>query len=113
MFYLSKCSDELGRRHEEALVQQAVQEEERRAALHRDLIHYRTVHQRLEDSRDADLICDPKGALGATIPEAELGPASMQVFQVGPHHFMYISAMMRTNSSYVTQINYFLSNYVK
>ncbi len=48
-----------------------------------DLTQYWATHQRVEDSRDADLKCGLKGAFRITIPEGELGPASMQIFQVG------------------------------
>ncbi|XP_034552540.1 RIB43A-like with coiled-coils protein 1 [Notolabrus celidotus] len=67
--------------HDEALVQQKTGEEEKRAALHTDLTQYWATHQRVEDSCDADLKCGLKGAFRITIPESELGPASMQIFQ--------------------------------
>lgn len=49
-----------------------------------ELVGYRATYQRPEDSRDADLTCDRQGALAfnLSIPESELGPASMQVFKV-------------------------------
>ena len=40
-------------------------------------------HQHMEDSRDADLKCGLKGAFRITVPEGELGSASVQIFQVG------------------------------
>lgn len=79
-------ADELRRSHDEALVQQEREEEEKRAALDRELVQYRAIHQRVEESRDADLKCDLKGAFTFSTPEADLGPASMQVFQVGHVH---------------------------
>lgn len=51
--------------------------------MHTDLTQYWATNQRVEDSRDADLKCGLKGAISITIPEGELGPASMQIFQVG------------------------------
>ncbi|XP_071759386.2 RIB43A-like with coiled-coils protein 1 [Centroberyx gerrardi] len=76
-----KAFDKLRRSQDEALLQQERDEREKRAALHTDLTQYWAVHQRVEDSSDADLKCDLKGASRLTIPEAELGPASMQIFQ--------------------------------
>lgn len=69
--------------HDEALLQQDINEREKRAALHTDLTQYWATHQHVEDSRDADLNCGLKGAFSITVPEGELGPASMQIFQVG------------------------------
>lgn len=68
--------------HDEVLLQQDIDEREKRAALHADLTQYWATHQRL-DSLDADLTCGLKGAFSITTPESELGPASMQIFQVG------------------------------
>lgn len=65
-----------------ALLQQGREEEERRCAVNSDLAQYWATHQRVEDSRDADLKCNQQGASKFTIPEAELGPSSMQVFLV-------------------------------
>lgn len=65
-----------------ALLQQDREEEERRCAIYSDLAQYRATHQRVEDSRDADLKCNQQGASKFTIPEAQLGPSSMQVFMV-------------------------------
>ncbi|KAM3872321.1 RIB43A-like with coiled-coils protein 1 [Diretmus argenteus] len=76
-----KAFDELRMSQDEALLQQESDEKEKRAALHTDLTQYWAVHQRVEDSRDADLKCDLQGAFKFTVPEAELGPASMQIFQ--------------------------------
>ncbi|XP_029912076.1 RIB43A-like with coiled-coils protein 1 [Myripristis murdjan] len=76
-----KAFDELMRRHDEAMLQQERDESERRAALQADLTYHWATHQRAEDSTDADLKCNLKGALKFPTPEAELGPASMQIFQ--------------------------------
>lgn len=69
--------------HDDLLLQQDIDERAKRAALHTDITQYWAIHQRAEDSRDADLQCDLKGVVTITTPEAELGPASMQIFQVG------------------------------
>lgn len=76
-------ADNLRKYHDDALLQQDVDEREKRTALHTDLTQYWATYQREEDSRDADLNCGLKGAVRITIPEDELGPASMQIFQVG------------------------------
>ncbi|KAM6928589.1 RIB43A-like with coiled-coils protein 1 [Lycodopsis pacificus] len=76
-----KAFDKLREYHDEALLQQDIDEREKQAALHTDLTQYWATHQRVEDSSDADLKCGLKGAFGITIPEAELGPASMKIFQ--------------------------------
>ncbi|XP_070825249.1 RIB43A-like with coiled-coils protein 1 isoform X2 [Chaetodon trifascialis] len=76
-----KAFDKLRKYHDDVLLQQDIDEREKQAALHTDLTRYWATHQRAEDSRDADLKCGLKGAFWITIPEGELGPASMQVFQ--------------------------------
>ncbi|XP_074500506.1 RIB43A-like with coiled-coils protein 1 [Sebastes fasciatus] len=76
-----KAFDKLREYQDEALLQQDNDEREKRAALHTDLTQYWATHQRVEDSHDADLKCGLKGAFEITIPEAELGPASMKIFQ--------------------------------
>ncbi|XP_042264260.1 RIB43A-like with coiled-coils protein 1 [Thunnus maccoyii] len=76
-----KAFDKMRRIHDEALLQQDIDEREKRAALHADLTQYWATYQRVEDSRDADLNCGMRGAFSITAPESELGPASMQVFQ--------------------------------
>uniref|UniRef100_A0A672YUD4 RIB43A-like with coiled-coils protein 1 n=1 Tax=Sphaeramia orbicularis TaxID=375764 RepID=A0A672YUD4_9TELE len=76
-----KAFDNLRLSHDEALLQQDINEKEKRAALQSDLTQYWATYQRVEDSRDADLKCDLKRALRITIPESELGPASMQMFE--------------------------------
>ncbi|XP_059189782.1 RIB43A-like with coiled-coils protein 1 [Centropristis striata] len=76
-----KAYDKLRVFQDEVLLQQDIDEGEKRAALHSDLTQYWSTHQRVEDSRDADLKCGLKGAFRFTIPEGELGPASMKIFQ--------------------------------
>ncbi|XP_026224669.1 RIB43A-like with coiled-coils protein 1 [Anabas testudineus] len=76
-----KAFDKLRKYHDDLLLQQDIDEREKRAALHTDLTQYWVTHQRAQDSRDADLQDDLKGAVTITMPEAELGPASMQIFQ--------------------------------
>lgn len=69
--------------HDDVILQQVTRERSERAVVHADLTQHWATHQRAEDSRDADLKCGLKGAVGISIPEgAPLGPASMQVFQV-------------------------------
>lgn len=60
-------------------MQQKQEEEELRRELGRDLVQYRTIYQRAEDSRDADINYGRQGAPDVSI--SALGPASMQVFQ--------------------------------
>ncbi|KAL1020922.1 hypothetical protein UPYG_G00006430 [Umbra pygmaea] len=78
-----RAFDMLRLTQDQVLMQQQQEVEETRAELNRELIQYRAIKQRPEDSRDADLNTDQQAALGLSIriPEAELGPASMQVFQ--------------------------------
>ncbi|KAK2851370.1 hypothetical protein Q5P01_007646 [Channa striata] len=73
--------DKLRKYHDDLLLQQDIDEREKRKALHTDLTQYRATHQRFEDSRDADLACNLKETLTITVPEDKLGPASMQIFQ--------------------------------
>lgn len=81
-FFFYNIADKLRMYHNDMLLQQDIDERIKSAALQNDLTQYWSTHQRAEDSRDADLKCDQKGAPRITIPEAELGPASMQIFQV-------------------------------
>ncbi|XP_040009017.1 RIB43A-like with coiled-coils protein 1 [Xiphias gladius] len=76
-----KVFDKLREYQNDVLIQEDIDEREKRAALHTDLAQYWATHQRVEDSRDADLKCGLKGPFRITIPEGELGPASMQIFQ--------------------------------
>ncbi|XP_028849915.1 RIB43A-like with coiled-coils protein 1 isoform X2 [Denticeps clupeoides] len=80
---VARALDALSLSHDQMYIQKQKDEEERKAELARDLVQYRAVHQRPEDSLDADLTCDLKGAsmIAFSVPEWELGPASMQVFQ--------------------------------
>ena len=81
-FYCQYIADKLREYHDAALLQQDNDDRETRAALHTDLVQYWATQQRVEDSRDADLKCGLQGAFRIPIPERELGPASMQMFQV-------------------------------
>lgn len=74
--------DKLRKHHDDLLLQQEINETNERAALHANLAQYWATHQRAEHSRDADLKCDLKGAVSIAVPERQLGPASMQIFQV-------------------------------
>ncbi|KAK9954144.1 hypothetical protein ABG768_016240 [Culter alburnus] len=67
---------------DETTLQQKKEEEELRRELARDLVQYRAIHQRAEDSRDADINYDRQEAPDASISvsDSALGPASMQVF---------------------------------
>ncbi|XP_068454679.1 RIB43A-like with coiled-coils protein 1 [Clinocottus analis] len=76
-----KAFDKLRTCHDQILLQQGIDERKKRADLHTGLTHYWATHQRVEDTRDANVQCDLKGAFSTTIPESELGPASMQIFQ--------------------------------
>lgn len=69
---------------DETTLQQKKEEEELRRELARDLVQYRAIHQRAEDSRDADINYDRQEAPDASISvsDSALGPASMQVFLV-------------------------------
>uniref|UniRef100_A0A665X5Y4 RIB43A-like with coiled-coils protein 1 n=1 Tax=Echeneis naucrates TaxID=173247 RepID=A0A665X5Y4_ECHNA len=73
--------DKLAQYYDDLLLQQDIDERERRAALHTDLTQFWATQQRVEDSSDADLKCGLKGAFGITNPGGELGPASMQIFE--------------------------------
>lgn len=92
LFCFHTILEKLRKQHNDLLLQQEINETNQRAALHTNLAQYWATHQRAEDSRDADLKCDLKGAVGITVPEGQLGVASMQIFQVfikrllGMHH---------------------------
>ncbi|XP_037540104.1 RIB43A-like with coiled-coils protein 1 [Nematolebias whitei] len=76
-----KAFDTLRRYQDESLLQQDINDKEKRKAVHQDLTQYWATQQRVEDSDDADLKCGLKGAFKITVPEGELGPASMQIFE--------------------------------
>lgn len=63
---------------DDLLLQQDLDAELQRKMLHHDLTQYWATQQRAEDSK-----CGLKGAFTITLPENELGPASMQIFEVG------------------------------
>lgn len=78
------CSDLLRLSLDEMAMQQKKGEEELRRELAQDLVQYRAIHQRAEDSRDADVNYGRQAAPDASISVSgsALGPASMQVFLV-------------------------------
>ncbi|XP_059384022.1 RIB43A-like with coiled-coils protein 1 [Carassius carassius] len=67
---------------DESAMQQKKEEEEQRRELAQNLVQYRAIHQRAEDSRDADVNYIRQAAPDASISvsDSSLGPASMQVF---------------------------------
>ncbi|XP_072223543.1 RIB43A-like with coiled-coils protein 1 [Leuresthes tenuis] len=76
-----KAFDMLRKCHDEVLLQQDTDEKQKQDALYTDLTKYWATQQQVDDSSEADLKCGLKGALKITTPVAELGPASMQIFQ--------------------------------
>lgn len=78
------CSDLLRLSLDEMAMQQNKDEEELRRELAQDMVQFRAIHQRAEDSRDADINYDRQSAPNASISvsDSALGPASMQVFLV-------------------------------
>lgn len=81
--YFHRVADKLREYHDDILLQQDIYERQKQRALHADLAQYWITQQRVEDSSDADLKCGLKGAFSITTEEGDLGPASMQNFQVG------------------------------
>lgn len=73
------CLDLLRLSLDEMAMREKQEEEELRRELDRDLVQYRAIYQRAEDSRDADINYDRQGA--PDVAYSELGSASMQVFQ--------------------------------
>ncbi|XP_066526590.1 RIB43A-like with coiled-coils protein 1 [Hoplias malabaricus] len=71
------------------VLEQQREDEQRRRELLDELVQYRALYQRAEDSRDADINYKRQGALELNVSSPEsLGPSSMQVFQgegVGEH----------------------------
>lgn len=69
---------------DEMAMQQKKEDDELRGELARDLVQFRAIHQCAEDSRDADINYDRKGAptTSVSVLDSALGPASMQVFLV-------------------------------
>ncbi|XP_072306076.1 RIB43A-like with coiled-coils protein 1 [Eucyclogobius newberryi] len=76
-----KAYDFLRLNQDEALVQQDNNEKQRHADLQSDLTKFWSTFQRVEDSRDVGPHSDLKGAVTLSVPESELGPASMQIFE--------------------------------
>ncbi|XP_017286437.1 RIB43A-like with coiled-coils protein 1 [Kryptolebias marmoratus] len=71
-----KAFGTLRKYQDESLLQRDISQKEKIKAVHQDLSQYWAAQQ-----RDADLKCGLKGAFKITVPEGELGPASMQIFQ--------------------------------
>lgn len=69
---------------EETALQKKKEEEELRRELERNLVQYRAIHQRADDSRDADINYGRQEAPDdrISVSDSALGPASMQVFLV-------------------------------
>ncbi|XP_068181207.1 RIB43A-like with coiled-coils protein 1 [Antennarius striatus] len=74
-----RAFDKLREYHNDMLLQQDADGSKKRAALRTDLTQYWAAQE--QDSQDADIKCDLKGAFSISFPESELGPASMQIFQ--------------------------------
>lgn len=102
MFCFHTILDKLRKHHNDLLLQQEINETNQRAALHTNLAQYWATHQRAEDSRDADLKCDLKGAVSIAVPEGQLGLASMQIFQVFIKHLlgMHYTSVHASNRAY-------------
>ncbi|XP_056095389.1 RIB43A-like with coiled-coils protein 1 [Rhinichthys klamathensis goyatoka] len=67
---------------DETALQQKKEDDELRRELAQDMVQFRAIHQRAEDSRDADINYDRQEAPDAciSVSDSALGPASMQVF---------------------------------
>ncbi|XP_024149863.1 RIB43A-like with coiled-coils protein 1 [Oryzias melastigma] len=76
----SEAFETLIKSQDEALLQQDINEKEKRQALQKDLTHYWATKQKL-NTQDGGWKNGLQGAFDITIPEAKLGPASMQKFQ--------------------------------
>ncbi|RVE70522.1 hypothetical protein OJAV_G00065250 [Oryzias javanicus] len=76
----SEAFESLIKSQDEALLQQDLNEKEKRRGLQKDLSHYWATQQRL-DTQDGGWKNFQQGAFDITVPEAKLGPASMQKFQ--------------------------------
>ncbi len=82
--YVLCCSDLLRLSLDEMAMQQKKEDDEVRRELAQDLVQYRAINQRAEDSRDADINYSRQAAPDAiiSVSDSALGPASMQVFLV-------------------------------
>lgn len=78
---------------DDTALQQKKEEDELRRELAQDMIQFRAIHQRAEDSRDADINYDRQEApdAGISVSGSALGPASMQVFLVSNDSIGYCS----------------------
>lgn len=92
----------LRKAQDESYVQQDITEKEKRKTEHQDLTEYWASQQHAEDSCDADLKCGLKGAFQITIPEGELGPASMQIFQVSIYCVLQKNNELHSNKRLIT-----------
>lgn len=74
---------------DETALQQKKEDDELRRELAQDMVQFRAIHQRAEDSRDADINYDRQEAPDAciSVSDSALGPASMQVFSVSNNDF--------------------------
>ncbi|XP_036388399.1 RIB43A-like with coiled-coils protein 1 isoform X1 [Megalops cyprinoides] len=79
-----RAFDALRVMNDAVLMHQVEEEERRRAELSRELVQFRAIHQRAQDSRDADLNFNKQGTSELmSDSDFEFRPASMQVFQGG------------------------------
>ncbi|XP_014893401.1 RIB43A-like with coiled-coils protein 1 [Poecilia latipinna] len=69
--------DNLQRRQDEMLLLQDSNEKEKRKALQKDLNQFWDLQQQMKISHDVEV----KGQYNLTIPESELGPSSMHIFE--------------------------------
>ncbi|XP_062871798.1 RIB43A-like with coiled-coils protein 1 [Trichomycterus rosablanca] len=77
-----KAYDALSLSIDQMLLREQKEVEEKRRELAQELVKFRALYQRDEDSRDADLNYKFQGAANASVNNSEmLGPASMQIFQ--------------------------------
>ncbi|KAM9750964.1 RIB43A-like with coiled-coils protein 1 [Menidia menidia] len=76
-----KSFEMLRKYQDEVILRQDTDEKEKRENLHKDLTKYWQTQQQEEDYPEDGLKCGLKGAIMISMPEAELGPASMQIFQ--------------------------------
>ncbi|XP_028307849.1 RIB43A-like with coiled-coils protein 1 [Gouania willdenowi] len=73
--------DNLRNYNDKVLLLQETNEKEKQEAIHADLVQFWTTNQRKNDSINAHLNSNPKGPYNLTIPESQLGPSSMHLFQ--------------------------------
>ncbi len=85
---------------DEMAMQQKKEEEEMRREFAQDLVQYRAINQRAEDSRDADINYVRQTAPDASISvsDSALGPASMQVFLVSIACTVFVGTQQQIKS---------------